>query len=59
MNANSKRNINITTIIALAFISVSASPLAVTQIIVFVSLLGVVFGRDILLHKQSRAEAVT
>ena len=53
MKTNIKRNINIATIIALALTSVSASPKAITQLIVFIALLTVVFGRDLLLKKQS------
>jgi len=53
MKTNIKRNINIATIIALALISMSASPKAITQLIVFIALLTVVFGRDLLLKKQS------
>lgn len=53
MKTNINRNINITTIITLFLIAMSTSPKAVTQLIVFVALLTVVFGRDLLLRKQS------
>jgi len=61
MKTNTKRNINIATIIALFLIAMSTSPKAITQLIVFITLLTVVFGRDFLLKKQSilsRDEAV-
>jgi len=61
MKTNIKRNINIATIIALFVIAMVTSPKAVTQLIVFIALLTVVFGRDLLLRKQSivsRDEAV-
>ena len=56
-----KTKINIITIIALLLIAVSTSPKAITQFIVFIALLTVVFGRDLLLKRQSivsRGEAV-
>ena len=61
MKTNIKRNMNIATIIALFVIAMVTSPKAVTQLIVFIALLTVVFGRDLLLRKQSivsRDEAV-
>lgn len=60
MKTNTKRNVDIATIIALFLIAVLTSPKAVTQIIVFIALLAVVFGRDLLLKKPvlSRDEAV-
>ena len=61
MKTNIKRNVNIATIIALFLIAMSTSPKAITQLIVFITLLTVVFGRDFLLKKQSilsRDEAV-
>jgi hypothetical protein len=61
MKTNIKRNINIATIIALFLIAALTSPKAVTQLIVFIALLVVVFGRDLLLKKQdvlSHDEAV-
>jgi hypothetical protein len=45
------RNINLATIIALFLIAMSTSPKAITQLIVFVAMLTVVFGRDLLLKK--------
>ena len=53
MKTNIKRKINIATIIALFLIAMSTSPKAITQLIVFIALLTVVFGRDLLLKKQS------
>lgn len=47
-----KRNINIGTVIALFLIAAVTSPEALTQLIVFIALLVVVFGRDLLLKKQ-------
>jgi hypothetical protein len=61
MKTNTKRNINIATIITLFLIAMVTSPKAFTQLLVFVALLAVVFGRDLLLKKQnvlSRDEAV-
>ena len=61
MKTNLKRNINIATIIALFLIAMSTSRKVITQFIVFITLLTVVFGRDFLLKKQSilsRDEAV-
>jgi hypothetical protein len=46
-----KQKINIATIILLALTAVSTSPRAISQIIVFITLLTVVFGRDFLLKK--------
>lgn len=61
MRTNTKTSINIATIIALFLIAMSTSPKAITQLIVFIALLAVVFGRDLLLKRQSivsRDEAV-
>jgi len=48
MKTNIKRNVNIATIIALFLIAMSTSPKAITQLIVFITLLTVVFGREYL-----------
>ena len=48
---NQHKKINIATIILLALTAVSTSPRAISQIIVFITLLTVVFGRDFLLKK--------
>jgi Na+-translocating ferredoxin:NAD+ oxidoreductase RnfD subunit len=56
-----KQTINIGTIIVLFLIAMVTSPRAGTQIIVFVALLAVIFGRDLLLKKPdilSRDESV-
>jgi Na+-translocating ferredoxin:NAD+ oxidoreductase RnfD subunit len=61
MKIHTKQTINITTIIALFLIAMSLSPKAATQLIVFIALLAVVFGRDLLLKKRndlSRDESV-
>ena len=50
MKTNTKK-INIATIILLALTAVSTSPRAISQIIVFITLLTVVFERDFLLKK--------
>ena len=41
-----KRNVNIATVIALFLIAVVTSPEALKQLIVFIALLAIVFGRD-------------
>ena len=51
MKTNTKQKINIAAIIALFLIAISTSPNAITQLIVFITLLAVVFGRDFLLEK--------
>jgi hypothetical protein len=53
MKTNKERNINIAVIIALFLIAMVISPNVVPQLIVFITLLTVVFGRDILLKKPS------
>jgi len=53
MTMNTKQKINIVTIIALALVAVSTSPKPISQIIVFITLLTVVFARDFLLKKLS------
>ena len=53
MKTTTEQSINIATIIALFLIAMSTSPKAITQLIVFIALLAVVFGRDLLLKKQS------
>ena len=53
MKENRKQKINIAAIIALFFIAMSTSPEAITQLIVFITLLTVVFGRDFFLQKLS------
>jgi len=57
MKTNVKRNINIAAIISLFLIAMLTSPMVITQIIVFTTLLTVVFGRDFLLKKQSILQA--
>ena len=60
MKTNIERRINVMLIIALALIAMSTSPKAMTQLIVFITLLTVVFGRDFLLKRLSaptRSEA--
>jgi hypothetical protein len=48
-----ERRINVITIIAIALIAISTSPMPVKQLIAFVTLLSVVFGRDFLLRRLS------
>ncbi|HEX7577385.1 MAG TPA: hypothetical protein VF430_05040 [Verrucomicrobiae bacterium] len=52
MKTHTKQTITIATINALFLIAMSTSPKAATQIIVFIALLAVVFGRDMLLKKR-------
>ncbi len=54
MNTTKQRNVNIVTILVLFLIAVMTSVEAVKQMIVFVSLLAVVFGRDVVLRRQAR-----
>jgi hypothetical protein len=53
MKTNKERNVNIAVIIVLAVMAMATSPNAATQLIAFIALLTVVFGRDILLKKLS------
>jgi hypothetical protein len=53
MKTNKQRNVNIAVIIALALIAAFTSPQAIKQAIVFITLLAVVFGRDLLLKRSS------
>ncbi len=60
MKTNIERRINIAVIIALALIAMSTSPMVIHQLIVFITLVTVVFGRDFLLKKliiDNRGEA--
>ena len=51
MKTKKQQNINIAVIIMLALIAISTDPEATKQAIVFITLLTVVFGRDLLLKK--------
>jgi hypothetical protein len=48
-----ERRVNVITIIAIALIAISTSPMPIKQLIAFVTLLSVVFGRDFLLKRLS------
>lgn len=59
MNTKKQRNVNIATIVVLFLVAYSVSPEPLKQMVVFVSLLAVVFGRDLVLRKlgaRSREE---
>jgi hypothetical protein len=61
MDTKKQRNVNIATIVVLFLIAYSTSPEPIKEMIVFVSLLLVVFGRDLLLRKpgaRSREQIV-
>jgi hypothetical protein len=51
MKPNIERRANVITILAIALIAISTSPMPIRQLIAFVTLLGVVFGRDLLLKR--------
>lgn len=51
MKTNVERRLNIAVIIALALIAVSTSPMVIHQLIMFITLVTVVFGRDFLLKE--------
>jgi hypothetical protein len=51
MKTNKKQNINIAVIITLALLAMATSPDAFTQLVMFITLLTVVFGRDYFLKK--------
>ena len=51
MKTSIERRINVVTILALALLAICTSPLPIKQLIAFVALLTVVFGRELLLKK--------
>jgi len=53
MRRSIERRINVVTILALALIAVFTSPKPITQLIAFVTMLSVVFGRDFLLKRPN------